>query len=79
MQEWIPYQLAITIGLFLILFSGIIYTKPSMVYNEQGYLREFGVGTQKKTIVPLWLCILLLAIMCFVVVHYMLHYKNQLA
>ena len=78
MQQWIPYQLALTIGVFLILLSGIVYTKPSMIYHDNGSVREFGIGTQKKTIVPLWLCVLLMAIMSYIVVYYTLHYKNQL-
>ena len=78
MQSLIPYQLGLTIGLFIILFGALVYKKPIMVYHENGSVREFGIGTQKKTITPLWLCVLLISIMSYVIVHYTLHYKNQL-
>jgi hypothetical protein len=77
MQRWIPYQLLLTIGVFMIAFGGLVYMKPLLVYTEEGAPRVFGLGTQKKTILPLWLCVLLLSIFAYISVHYTLHYQNQ--
>jgi len=77
MQRWIPYQLVLTIGVFMIAFGGLVYMKPLLVYTEEGSPRVFGIGTQKKTILPVWLCVLLLSIFSYISVHYILHYQNQ--
>ena len=41
--------------------------KPSIVYQTDGSLRPFGVGYRKKTVVPLWLVVFLLAIFSYTI------------
>ena len=45
----------VAIVVFLILFGLIQMTRPSFLFNNDGSLREFGVGYKNKTILPLWL------------------------
>ena len=59
-----------SIALFLIVYMYIIIVKPSHIYNTDGSLKEFGVGYNKKTIVPLWLVAVLLGILCYFAVLY---------
>jgi hypothetical protein len=59
---------AMSILLFSILFISIQMIKPAFIYNPDGSLRSFGIGTKNKTIVPMWLVTLLLAIISYMVV-----------
>jgi hypothetical protein len=46
--------------------------KPSFLYNINGTLRDFGLGYEKKTILPAWLITFVLAILSYLAVLYYL-------
>ena len=52
--------------LYLILVLSLIYMKPKFLLKNDGSLKEFGTGND-KTVVPLWLCVLLLAMLSYYV------------
>ena len=56
--------------LYIIVFMLVQYANPSFLYNEDGSLREFGVGYSSKTILPIWLVAILLGILSYVAVYY---------
>jgi hypothetical protein len=56
--------------LFLIMFGSIQMMKPSCLYNNDGSIREFGVGYRNKTIMPIWLLSLILGILSYLFVMY---------
>ena len=56
--------------LFLIMFVSIQMMKPACLYNNDGSIREFGVGYRNKTILPLWLLSLILGIVSYLIVLY---------
>jgi hypothetical protein len=58
-------HLSISILLFVISYLIIVSIKPSIVYNTDGSLRPFGLGYRKKTVIPLWLIVFILAIFCY--------------
>ena len=58
-------HLSISILLFLFVFLGISWIKPSFIYNQDGSLRQFGVGYRKKTVIPLWLVVFILSIFSY--------------
>jgi hypothetical protein len=58
-------HLTIAILLFIIMFTIIHFCKPVLLYNADGSLRQFGIGYRRKTVVPLWLVVILLAILAF--------------
>jgi len=64
------YQTLLSILLFLIIYFIIQYDKPLFIYNTNGTLRQFGVGYKKKTILPVWLLSILLAIICYMIIKY---------
>ena len=64
-------HLTMAILLFIILFTVIHMYKPVLIYNTDGSLRQFGIGYRKKTVVPLWLVTILLAILTFSISIYM--------
>jgi hypothetical protein len=65
-------HLTMSILLFIILFTCVHMYKPVLIYNTDGSLRQFGIGYRKKTVVPLWLVTLLLAILTFSVSMYII-------
>tara|TARA_B100000674_G_C37678784_1_gene840513 strand:+ start:345 stop:590 length:246 start_codon:yes stop_codon:yes gene_type:complete len=60
----------ISIVVFTIIFSSIQILKPAFLYDKDGSLRTFGIGSQKKTILPIWLLALILAILSYIFVLY---------
>jgi hypothetical protein len=64
-------KVMVAILLFIVFLSAIHSLKPRMIYNEQGGFRQFGIGYKQKTIVPIWIASILLAIFCYVAVYYL--------
>ncbi len=64
--------------LFVIIFTIIQLLKPSFLYNNDGSLREFGVGYRNKTILPVWLLSIILGILCYLFVLYYLANPHQI-
>lgn len=58
----------VAILLFLALFSIVHITKPSLLYNESGGFRQFGVGYRHKTVIPIWGVAIVLAIFSYLAV-----------
>jgi len=46
--------------------------KPTLLYNEEGGFRPFGVGYRHKTVIPIWLVSIILAIFSYLAVLYYL-------
>lgn len=63
---------SISIVVFILLYSLINYIKPSFLYHTNGSLREFGIGYKNKTIIPVWLLAIVLAIISYFSVSYYL-------
>ncbi len=59
---------SVAIFLFSVLFVLIQIIKPSFLYNRDGSLRVFGIGTKNKTVIPMWLVAILLGITSYFVV-----------
>jgi hypothetical protein len=59
---------SISILLFLVIFTLIHHFKPALLYTEDGGFRQFGVGYKQKTVVPIWLVAIFLAILCYLFV-----------
>lgn len=59
-----------SILLYIVVFMLVQYMNPSFLYNEDGSLREFGVGYSSKTILPIWLIAIILGILSYVAMYY---------
>jgi hypothetical protein len=55
---------------FLAAFAAIHSFKPRFMYNDDGSLRQFGIGFQRKTVVPAWLVAIVVAILSYLLVLY---------
>lgn len=62
----------ISILLFFAIYSIIIYLRPGFLYNNDGSLRQFGLNNNKKTIIPIWLLVILIAIISYFIMLYYL-------
>ena len=51
------------------LFSMIVFTlqigQPKYLYNHDGSLKQFGIGYKLKTVFPLWIFAIVLAILSY--------------
>ncbi len=65
----------IAVFIFLILFGLINAFRPSVIYNKDLSFRRFGIGYKNKTVVPIWLFSIILAILVYVLVTYLFEYR----
>jgi hypothetical protein len=56
--------------LYVVVFMLVQYMSPSFLYNEDGSLREFGIGYSSKTVLPIWLVAIILGILSYLTVYY---------
>jgi hypothetical protein len=63
-------KVAVAIIIYMILFGLINFMKPASMYNPDGSLKEFGVGFRRKTIIPVWLISIFMAILAYFSVMY---------
>ena len=68
----------VSIFIFIILFGIINAFKPSLIYNKDLSFRRFGIGYKNKTVVPIWLLAIMLAILVYVAVIYMFDYSTSI-
>ena len=66
----------VAIILFLCFFIVIITTKPGFIFDKYGKPREFGLGYKNKTVIPIWLMVIFLAIISYLIVLFYLNYKK---
>ncbi len=64
------------IVLYFICFVVIYYSKPSIMFNEDGSVKEFGVGYRKKTVVPLWFALIIISVLSYMSIQYYLLLSN---
>ena len=77
LRSFIRNNITLTsIILFIIIFATVHVMKPSCLYKQDGSIREFGVGTKNKTIMPIWLFSIILGILCYLFVSYYIAYPR---
>lgn len=64
-------RLITSICIFLVLIFTIHWTKPRLLYNENGGFRQFGIGYKQKTVIPIWTVAIVLAILSYLLVFYL--------
>lgn len=62
--------------LFIIIFAVVHIMRPACLYKRDGSIREFGVGTKNKTIMPVWLFSIILGILSYLFVLYYIAYPR---
>jgi hypothetical protein len=64
------------ITLFMSIFIMVYIAKPACLYKPDGSIRDFGIGTKNKTIMPVWLFSIILGILSYLFVSYYLAYPK---
>ena len=63
---------SVSIFLFVLIFAFVYHLKPGFLFDENGSIRDFGLGYKKKTIIPVWFVTFILAIFSYLFVLYYL-------
>ncbi len=58
--------------IFLFVFTMIHIYKPLLMYNEDGGFRPFGIGYKHKTVIPIWIASIVVAMFSYLAVLYYL-------
>lgn len=66
------YIISFSILIFISVYLIINHFQPSFLYTRDGSLRSFGLGYKNKTVLPLWLISIVIAILSYVIVLYWL-------
>ncbi len=61
---------SVSIILFLMCFYVIYIQKPSIFFNNDGSIKQFGLGYKHKTVFPIWLLSIILSIIIYIIVYY---------
>ena len=67
---------SVAIFLFVILFGLIQLIEPAFLYDNDGSIRQFGLGSNKKTVIPIWFLTFILAVCCYLFVLYFLSFPK---
>ncbi len=51
--------------MFLVLYGVLVVWQPAAVFDARGNARPFGIGRAQTTVTPLWLCVMMLAVLCY--------------
>jgi hypothetical protein len=62
------HKTTVAILIFLILFTIFHLLKPGFAYTEDGGFRQFGLGYKNKTVIPIWIVAIVLAIFSYLFV-----------
>ena len=58
-------KVGVAILLFMFIY-GIFYAlKPAFAYNEDGTLKPFGLGYTNRTVLPIWVLVIIFAIISY--------------
>ena len=68
---------SVSIILFVVLFAIIQYLEPAFLYEKDGSLRKFGLGSSRKTVIPIWLVTFIISIFYYLFVLYYLSYTKM--
>ena len=62
---------SLSILLFIILFGIMAYVKPSFIFHKDGTVRQFGIGYKNKTVIPIWLIVIIMAYLSYLFLLYL--------
>ena len=59
-----------SIIIFLLFFTIITTMKPPFIFNRDGSMKDFGLGYTDKTVIPIWLLVIILSIFSYLAISY---------
>ena len=67
-----------SIIVFLIVFTLLFYLKPKFLFNDDGSLKEFGIGYKNKTVFPLWVFSIVLGVLSYLLILFYVRESKKL-
>lgn len=64
------------IMIFLFLYIILVIVKPGLMFTKDGLIRDFGIGYKNKTVTPVWLITIIIAILSYLLVHIFILYPK---
>ncbi len=68
----------LSIILYFIIFSILVTSKPAIIFNEDGSIKQFGIGYQNKSVIPMWLTVILVSIFSYLIILYLITYSHKI-
>ena len=59
---------AFSLLMFFTMFLLVSTLKPSLIYNKDGSFKNFGLGYKTKTIFPMWLIVIIMAVFSYTII-----------
>ena len=56
------------LAVFIVAYACVVMAQPAALFASDGTLRDFGVGTKNRTVVPAWLVAIMLAVLAYLCV-----------
>ena len=63
-------------AVFLFLYIILVTIKPGLMFTKDGLIRDFGIGYKNKTVTPVWLITIIIAILSYLLVHVFIIYPK---
>ena len=70
------HKLTLSIVVFIMMYGILNIMKPSIIYNKDGSLREFGINQKSKTVLPMWAFVICLSVVSYLSVSFYLMYPR---
>ena len=68
----------LSIILYFIIFSILVTSKPAIIFNEDGSIKQFGIGYQNKSVIPMWLTVILVSIFSYLIIFYLITHSHKI-
>lgn len=66
MREFIrDNKVLATFVIFMAMFLAMMMIRPALVFNRDGSIKEFGLGYTNRTVLPIWLFVIVFAILAY--------------
>ena len=62
------HKIQLSILLYTFTIATIWVIKPSILFNENGDLKEFGINRFNKTVLPFWIVVILVSVISYFIV-----------
>jgi len=57
-----------TFVIFMAMFLAMMMIRPALIFNRDGSIKEFGLGYTNRTVLPIWLFVIVFAIFAYFMV-----------
>lgn len=70
------YKVQSAIMIFIVSYIFVAMIQPKFCFGEDGNILQFGLNYKNKTIIPIWLVSIILAIFSYFMIYYYIHVSS---